>query len=95
MVASGQKPALNVGPGRIEVDGIAYVLAPTLAEELGISRQTLWRWRRDGRIPRGHLYRRRLLMFTEEDCQRVREHANRVEPAFSNESGVEDGQAKS
>ena len=37
----------------IEVERVTYVFASELAAELGVSRTTFWRWRREGNIPSG------------------------------------------
>lgn len=87
MVALSAKPELNALSDSIEIDGERYVPATVIARELGVSRQTLWRWRRDGTIPQGHVHRRRRLMFTADECRRIAEHANRIEPARSKAGG--------
>jgi beta-N-acetylglucosaminidase len=60
-----------------------YILASALEGELNVSRQTLWRWRAEDKIPAGHVYRKQLV-FTEEEADLVRKYANRVEPARPN-----------
>lgn len=64
----------------IEIEGIAYSPVRALLEELDISRQTLWRWRREGKIPQGHRFRDRKVVFTEAEAEEIRRFANRVEP---------------
>lgn len=34
-----------------KIEGIDYVSSTEMTAELGISRQTLWRWRTEGKIP--------------------------------------------
>jgi predicted site-specific integrase-resolvase len=63
-----------------EIGGVLYVSAAEVAEEVGVSRQTLWRWRRDGKIPSGHRFRDRQIVFTEQEIEEIRDHANKVEP---------------
>lgn len=65
----------------LEVDGQLYVPASHIEEELGISRQTLWRWRTAGKIPAGHVYRERQVIFTTAEADEIYEYANRVRPA--------------
>jgi hypothetical protein len=64
---------------RIEIDGEEYFSAAELITSLGIARQTLWRWRRQGKIPAGHRYRDRNLIFTSAEAEKIRQFANRVE----------------
>ena len=51
-----------------------------LGQRLGVSRQTLWRWRRQGSIPAGHRYRDGKTLFTATEVEAIRQFANRVEP---------------
>ena len=63
-----------------EIDGVIYVTAAEVAQEIGVSRQTLWRWRKDGKIPAGHRFRDGKIVFTEIEVGDIRDHANKVEP---------------
>lgn len=65
----------------IHIEGVKYFLAAEIQRELGVARQTLWRWRKDRRIPQGCRYRDRQVVFTEEELDIIREYANRLEPA--------------
>jgi hypothetical protein len=58
-----------------------YVTAAELVQLLGISRQTLWRWRQSAKIPLGSIYQDRLLVFTEEEAAQIRDFAERIIPA--------------
>ena len=64
----------------IEIDGVAYIAANDVIEVLGISRQTLWRWRQDGKIPPGYRYRDRHVLFTPSEVDQIQQFANRIEP---------------
>lgn len=64
----------------VTVGASTYVLASVLETELMVSRQTMWRWRAEEKIPAGHVYRKQLV-FTEDEADLVRKYANRVEPA--------------
>ena len=65
---------------KVMIEGSAYVAATQIVEVLGISRQTLWRWRQDGHIPAGAKYRDRVLVFTEKEAEQIRDFAHRVVP---------------
>jgi len=75
---SRKRPAATSKP--IEIEGTRYFSVATVARAVGVSRQTVWRWRLDGKIPPGHLYRNHQTVFTSEEVNAVREFANKVEP---------------
>lgn len=64
----------------LEIEGTPYLAANELLAELDITRQTLWRWRRSGRIPQGHRYRDGKVVFTQAEADEIRRYANRIEP---------------
>ena len=63
-----------------EIAGVQYYSTTFVLAEVGVSRQTLWRWRREALIPQGHRFRNGQLLFTPDEYQKILEHANRVEP---------------
>lgn len=63
----------------VVVQGQEYFRAVEVAESVGITRQTLWRWRKEGLVPFGHRYRNRQIVFSPDDVREVRDYANRVE----------------
>ena len=65
---------------QVQINGTAYVSVAELANCLGVSRQTLWRWRQDGLIPQGRKFRGRWVLFTLDEAHRICEYANRLEP---------------
>ena len=66
---------------QLEIAGIQYYSTATVLAEAGISRQTLWRWRQDGKIPSGQRrYRDRRVLFTLEEVEEIKAFANRLEP---------------
>jgi predicted DNA-binding transcriptional regulator AlpA len=62
------------------IDGERYYLATEILAELSVSRQTFWRWRREGKIPQGCRDRARRVLFTAPELDAIRAHANFVEP---------------
>ncbi len=65
----------------MQIAGITYVSAAALQKELRISRQTLWRWRQEAKVPAGYRFRNRQILFTAAEVETIREFANRLEPA--------------
>jgi predicted DNA-binding transcriptional regulator AlpA len=70
-----------------EIDGTEYLVASEVVEELGITRQTLWRWRNRGKVPTGRRFRGGQVLFTPAEVRVIREYANRVEPIENTHSG--------
>lgn len=64
----------------IVLDGQTYYSAAELACDLGVTRQTLWRWRHDGNVPTGRRYRGRVILFTAGEVKEITAYANRLEP---------------
>ncbi|MCC6644559.1 MAG: helix-turn-helix domain-containing protein [Polyangiaceae bacterium] len=65
----------------IQIDGVEYFTAADIHRELGVARQTLWRWRKARKIPPGRRYRDRQIVFTRAEVDAIREYSNRLEPA--------------
>jgi hypothetical protein len=65
----------------IEIGGVSYFNAADIHREIGVARQTLWRWRQARCIPPGHRFRGRQIVFTREEVETIRQYANRLEPA--------------
>jgi predicted DNA-binding transcriptional regulator AlpA len=68
----------------VYVRGIPYLSVAELEAELSISRQTIWRWRKEGRIPAGRRFRDNKVLFTEAEAEAVRAYALRIEPIGAN-----------
>jgi len=64
----------------VEVNGVEYRSVSEAAETLGVSRQSLWRWRQEGRIPSGQKFRGKLVVFSPDEYAAIEEYANRIEP---------------
>jgi predicted DNA-binding transcriptional regulator AlpA len=63
-----------------DIDGTRYLTAAELLEALEVSRQTLWRWRQERRVPSGHRFRGRQVVFSPEEVAAIRAFATRIEP---------------
>lgn len=68
-------------------DGVAYFLTEEVLEKVRITRQTLWRWRRQGLVPAGHRSRDRQVVFTSQELGEILEFANRLQPIISEPEG--------
>jgi transposase-like protein len=64
----------------IVIGSIRYYAAADIARALGISRQTLWRWRRAKAIPLGRRFRDGRILYTIAEVEAIKEHATRLEP---------------
>ncbi|GAB5550256.1 MAG: hypothetical protein SangKO_100160 [Sandaracinaceae bacterium] len=62
------------------VHNITFYSATEVADLAGVTRQTLWRWKKSGCVPAGRRYRGRELLFTLEEVESVYAHAHRLEP---------------
>lgn len=63
-----------------EIEGVEYFSTVAVLEATGVSRQTLWRWRQEGRVPGGHRFRNGQVLFTKSEYEEILAYANRVEP---------------
>lgn len=64
----------------VEINGKEYFTATGVASEIGVCRQTLWRWRQSGKIPSGHRHRTGQVLFTGDEVEMICAYANRVVP---------------
>ncbi len=64
----------------------AVFTATEVTEDVGVVRQTLWRWRQQGKIPAGYRYRGRQILYSENELEGIREFANKLEPLSKDES---------
>jgi len=70
----------------VVIDDVRYYSGTEVVQQLGITRQTLWRWRQDGKVPLGHRYRNGQVLFSAKELDMVREYANRIEPIAPTDS---------
>ena len=65
----------------IEIDGQTYYRTLEACRKTGISRATLFRWLKDGILEKSYRDRRGWRMFTEDDLNRIKAEAGRIEVA--------------
>jgi len=64
-----------------QIDGVVFYSMDEVVEATRVVRQTIWRWRKGGKIPPGHSFRGgQQVLFTSSEFQTICEFANRVEP---------------
>jgi predicted DNA-binding transcriptional regulator AlpA len=64
----------------LTIDGKPFYALVEVAGQAGVSRQTIWRWRQERKIPPGHVYRDWRVVFSDSEVRAVLEYANRLEP---------------
>ena len=64
----------------IEIDGMSYYSTAEVMGAAGISRQTLWRWRQEGRVPDGHRFRNGRVLFSQTEYDEILAYANHLQP---------------
>lgn len=64
----------------LTIEGVRFYTNAEVARSLGVSRQTLWRWRVEGGVPQGRRYRRKSVVFTQDEVDQIAAFANRIEP---------------
>lgn len=63
----------------LTINDIEYYSLAELVDLVGVSRQTLWRWRKEGRVPLGRRFRQRQILFTVAEMKEVERIANLLE----------------
>jgi len=64
----------------IEIKGVEYFSTTEVLKAAAVSRQTLWRWRQEGRVPDGHRFRNGQVLFSGAEYQEILAYANHLEP---------------
>ena len=77
----------------LTIDGETYYSLRELTDLIGVSRQTLWRWRKEGRVPVGRKYRRKHVVFSEAETREIKRLADRLEPADLQHASASNSQA--
>lgn len=65
----------------LQIAGSEYLTVAEVCRLVGVSRQTLWRWRQDSRIPIGRRFRGQRLVFSSDEVDQIRGYASLLEPA--------------
>lgn len=63
-----------------ELKNRLYFSVNEVLSDTGVSRQTLWRWRQDAKVPLGHRFRDGQILFDEDEFEAIRNFANQIEP---------------
>jgi len=72
----------------LTIAGTEYLTADEVCRLVGVSRQTLWRWRQNARIPPGSRLRAKRLVFSLPEVEQIQTYASFLEPA-DRRSGVQ------
>jgi hypothetical protein len=64
----------------INIKGLKYFTLAEAAELARVSRQTLWRWRQEQKVPQGHKYRGRQVIYTPAEAREIEQYAHRIDP---------------
>ena len=64
----------------LTIEGVEFFSTTEVTQMLGVSRQTLWRWRAEGDVPLGRRYRRKSVVFTKVEVDEIVAFANKIEP---------------
>jgi predicted site-specific integrase-resolvase len=71
-----------------EINGRIYYKTSEACKKTGISRATLFRWLKIGILEKYHKDRRGWRLFTEEDLNKIRAEARKIEVAGSFSGGI-------
>jgi predicted DNA-binding transcriptional regulator AlpA len=64
----------------IDIQGQDYHTVAEVLEAASISRQTLWRWRQERRVPQGHRFRDGQVLFSGAELSAVLKYATHLVP---------------
>jgi predicted DNA-binding transcriptional regulator AlpA len=64
----------------LTIEGVEFFTTTEVTQMLGVSRQTLWRWRAEGNVPPGRRYRRKSVVFARAEVDEIVALANKIEP---------------
>ena len=63
----------------LKMKEVDFFISTEVARNLGISQQTLSRWRADGHVPIRRLFRRKSVVFTRGEVNRIAAFANNLD----------------
>jgi predicted site-specific integrase-resolvase len=69
----------------VQIGNETYYEAKEILKVVGVTRQTLWTWRKDGLIPAGNRFRNRIV-FTGAEVRAISAYAAKLEPVEFSES---------
>jgi predicted DNA-binding transcriptional regulator AlpA len=75
----------------LTIEGVEFFTTTEVTQMLGVSRQTLWRWRAEGNVPLGRRYRRKSVVFTKVEVDEIVCFANKIEPIVVEERALSAG----
>jgi predicted DNA-binding transcriptional regulator AlpA len=64
----------------LTIEGVEFFTTTEVTQMLGVSRQTLWRWRAEGNVPLGRRFRRRSIVFSKVEVDEIVAFGNKIEP---------------
>lgn len=59
---------------------VEYFTHCEVADQVGIDRTTLWRWKKEGKVPPGRRFRGNQVLFTAAEVKVIEDYAFRIEP---------------
>ncbi len=85
MPKTSAHPANSAQLRRIRIGADTYFETKEVLRAVGVSRQTLWNWRKDALIPAGSRHRNRIV-FSEAEFAEIAAYAAKVQPVALNRS---------
>ena len=74
------KPLRTATTMPLTIEGVEFFTTTEVTQMLGVSRQTLWRWRAEGNVPLGRRFRRKAVVFTKVEVDEIVAFGNKIEP---------------
>lgn len=74
------KPFRTATTMPVTIEGVEFFTTTEVTQMLGVSRQTLWRWRAEGNVPLGHRFRRKSIVFSKVEVDEIVAFGNKIEP---------------
>jgi predicted DNA-binding transcriptional regulator AlpA len=65
----------------VKISKAQFYSVTEVAEVADVTRQTIWRWHKDKKIPGGRKYRGRNVVFAQDGFERIYADAHRIEPS--------------